>query len=268
MPKKIEQALTPFGLRTSVLAVASCLVLSGVPAAASAAGLGRIVVLSSLGQPLRAEIEVTATREELADMKAQLASPDAFKQAGLDYATSLVDLRFSLDKRAKGPSVIKLTSDRPINDPFIDMLLQLDWSAGRLIREYTFLLDPPAMPAKAVVPVAPAVTKAASVSRNIKSGSTGTAIDDELRSKALAKVSGQQAVANTSAAASPDKAGSTHTVKSGENLRRIASQTKPDGVTLEQMLVGLLRANQDAFDGGNMNRLKAGKILDTREIRD
>ena len=90
MANKTDMTKKYIGLRTSVLAVASCLALSGIPHAAHAAGLGKIVVLSALGQPLRAEIEVSATREELADMKAQLASPDAFKQAGLDYATTLL----------------------------------------------------------------------------------------------------------------------------------------------------------------------------------
>jgi len=265
--KKTKQALTPFGLRTSALAVASCLAFAGVPLAGHAAGLGKIVVYSALGQPLRAEIELSATREELSDMKAQLASADAFKQAGLDYATSLVDIRFSLDKRTKGPSVIKLSSSRPINDPFIDMLLQLDWPAGRLIREYTFLLDPPEVAAKATSVVTPAVAKSAPTARATKRAASSDSIDDELRSKALARIRSRQSGENAApspSASSVDRAG-THEVRNGETLRRIASQAKPDGVSLEQMLVGLLRANQDAFDNGNMNRLKAGKILSIPE---
>ena len=81
MANKTHQIPKHLGLRTSVMAVVSCLALSGVPLAAHAAGLGKIVVLSALGQPLRAEIEVTATKSELADMTAKLASPDTFKQA-------------------------------------------------------------------------------------------------------------------------------------------------------------------------------------------
>ena len=272
MVKKLHQAKIPFGLRTATVAVASCLALSGVPLAANAAGLGKIVVLSALGQPLRAEIEVSATREELADMKAQLASPDAFKQAGLDYATSLLGIRFGLDKRANGKSVIRLSSEQPINDPFVDMLLEINWPTGRLVREYTFLLDPPEMPIKAAAPVAPAQAKAASVGKptasSAKTGASGS-IDDEVRSKAVAKVgeskgaeskgAGKEPAAKSTAPAG--ESSDTHQVMQGETLRKIASDTKPEGVSLEQMLVGLLRANQSAFDGGNMNRLKSGKIL-------
>jgi pilus assembly protein FimV len=264
-----DQTLKHIGLRASVMAVASCLALSGIPLAAHAAGLGKISVLSALGQPLRAEIEVSATREELADMKAQLASPDAFKQAGLDYATTLLGIRFSLDKRANGQSVIRLSSDRAINDPFVDMLLELSWPAGRLVREYTFLLDPPEVAAKASAPVAPALVAPAAVrpalgaSRPAAPARSATPIDDELRSKAATAVRAQQA--ETKVADQPAQKLDGREVKRGDTLNRIASDTKPEGVSLEQMLVGLLRANQDAFDGGNMNRLKAGKILSLPE---
>ena len=267
MANKTDMTKKYIGLRTSVLAVASCLALSGIPHAAHAAGLGKIVVLSALGQPLRAEIEVSATREELADMKAQLASPDAFKQAGLDYATTLLSIRFSMDKRANGQSVIRLSSDKPINDPFVDILLELNWPAGRLIREYTFLLDPPEVAAKATPPVVsvtvrPAAGKAAASAPVAPAARATSPIDDELRSKAVANVRAQQQKpAEQPAAPSAAQRTESREVKRGDTLNKIANETKPQGVSLEQMLVGLLRANQDAFDGGNMNRLKAGKIL-------
>ena len=239
--------------------------LSGLPPAVQAAGLGKIVVFSALGQPLRAEIEVSATRDELSGMKPQLAPPEAFKQAGLDYATTLLSIRFSLDKRPNGQPVIKLTSDRPINDPFVDMLLELNWPAGRLVREYTFLLDPPEVAAKNVVPVAPARTSAPTATSRSSSvaSRTESPIDDDVRRKALARIAGQESTAKP--ADRPAERRDVHEVRRGDTLHKIASETKPEGVSLEQMLVGLLRANQDAFDGGNMNRLKAGKILSIPE---
>lgn len=262
MSNKIHQTLKNIGLRSSAYALASCLVLSAMPLAAHAAGLGKLVVFSSLGQPLRAEIEVSATREELADMKPQLASPDAFKQAGLDYATTLLGIKFSLDKRPNGKSVIRLSSERPINDPFVDMLLELNWPAGRLVREYTFLLDPPEVKAKASAPVVTATAKPAVAAGRGASAETPrspSAIDEEVRAKAVARVRGQEVPQNV--ADQPADGSDFREVKSGDTLRKIATDAKPQGVSLEQMLVGLLRANQDAFDGGNMNRLKAGKIL-------
>ncbi len=256
--KIIRKATNSFGRHAASIAVASCLVLSGVPSAANAAGLGKIVVFSALGQPLRAEIEVAASREELAGMKAQLAAPEVFKQAGLDYATTLLGINFSIDKRSAGKAVIKLNSDKPINDPFIDLLLELNWATGRLVREYTFLLDPPEMMVKGSVPVAPSQTKPA-LSRTTAAPSPVAGIDDEVREKAVARVRAKDTSPRVSTE-SLDSGGSRE-VKRGDTLHRIATETKPEGVSLDQMLVGLLRANESAFDGGNMNRLKAGKIL-------
>ncbi len=99
MAKKTNLTASNLRLRTSVWAVASALALAALPLASEAAGLGKITVFSALGQPLRAEMEVFATREELAGMKAQLASPDAFKQAGVDYAPTLSGITLAVDKR-------------------------------------------------------------------------------------------------------------------------------------------------------------------------
>lgn len=258
MATKTYQSVKHFGLRSSVLAVASALVLSGVSQVAYAAGLGRLTVFSALGQPLRAEIEVTATREELADMKARLASPETFKQAGLDYATTLLSVRFSLDKRPNGQAVIRLSSDRPINDPFLDMLLELNWSTGRLVREYTFLLDPPEYAAKTPASTAPAVVSAP-VSR--PAAGAPSAIDGEVRARAAAQLRAQPQAAPQKQAEPLSRAGEGREVKRGETLHRVASETKLEGVSLDQMLVGLFRANPGAFEGGNMNRLRAGSIL-------
>ena len=127
------------------MAVASSLLLAAVPLATEAAGLGKITVLSALGQPLRAEVEVFATREEIAGMKAQLASPDEFKQAGVDYSSVLAGISFAVAKRPNGQAIIKLSSNRPINDPFVDMILEASWSSGRIVRDYTMLFDPPSL---------------------------------------------------------------------------------------------------------------------------
>jgi pilus assembly protein FimV len=270
MPNNTYRVEKLLWLRTSMMAVASCLVLSGLPLAGHAAGLGNIVVLSVLGQPLRAEIEVSATREELAGMKAKLAPPDAFKQANVDYTMSLLGIEFSLDRRPGGQPVIKLRSDKPINDPFVDVLLELDWQTGRLIREYTFLLDPPEFAAKTVAPVGLAKASAkqdqAGSSSFVTTRSTSASasvIDDDLRSKAVAKVRAQEP--SQKAVDQPAEQRDLREVRRGDTLQKIASETKPEGVSLEQMLAGLWQANQEAFADGNMNRLKVGKTLSTPE---
>ena len=124
-------------VRASLLALS----IAALPLSVQAAGLGQINVLSGLGQPLRAEIQISASAQELQSLSARIASADAFRRANLSYGSAVSTIRVSVDTRAARP-VVRLTSDRPINDPFVDLLVELDWAGGNLVREYTFLLDP------------------------------------------------------------------------------------------------------------------------------
>lgn len=243
-----ETNLSRFKKRAAALAVASC--VSFAPWVAEAAGIGKLTVLSGLGQPLWAELDVAATRDELAGMTARLAPQEAFRQAGIDYASVLLDLRFTLDKRPNGQSVVKVTSVRPVNEPFLDFLVELNWSAGRLVREYTFLLDPPSIAAKQA---ARSVAEARVVETVQGGGGQERAEQSRVapRSSAASKVTEE---AKTDASR-------TRLVAQGDTLRKIAGETRYEGVSLEQMLVGLYRNNPDAFIGKNINRLKAGAIL-------
>jgi pilus assembly protein FimV len=106
-------------------------------------------VQSALGQPLRAEVEVTAVaRDEAPTLSVRLASQSAFRQANLEFNPALAQLRFDLDKRADGGYVVRITSLQPVNEPFLDVLLELTWATGRVLREYTVLLDPPSLRAQ------------------------------------------------------------------------------------------------------------------------
>ena len=247
-----ETNRSQFKKRAAALAVASCLSLA--PWVAEAAGLGKLTVYSGLGQPLRAELEIGASRDELAGMTARLAPVDAFKQAGVDYSSALTDLRFVVEKRANGQSIVKVTSVKPVNEPFLDFLVELNWPSGRLVREYTFLLDPPEVAAKGTggqVSVAEA-----KVVETVRGGGAGSSQPAVTRSAPR-----QPAPAKVPAEPKKTEANGSRVVQPGETLRKIASETKYDGVSLEQMLVGLFQSNPDAFIGKNINRLKAGAIL-------
>ncbi|KAB2968926.1 MAG: FimV family protein [Zoogloea sp.] len=211
---------------------------------AHAAGLGKITVLSGLGQPLRAEVEISATPEELQNMSARLASSDAFRQAGIDFSPSVSGLRMSIERRAGG-AVVRVTSERPVNEPFVDMLVELNWAAGRLIREYTFLLDPPDVGGgrMAAAPVA---------SPELRQAPQGMPVARTARA-AAPRVSRP--------AAQAPAGGRSYTVQAGDTLNRIAAENRPDGVSMEQMLLALFQGNRGAFEADDMNRLQAGKIL-------
>jgi pilus assembly protein FimV len=247
------------------MALASCLALSGVSLPAEAAGLGKLLVFSALGQPLRAEIEVTATREELPGMTARLAPKEAFQRVGLDYLASLQNLHFIIEQRDNEQVVIKLLSTVPINDPFLDLLLELDWPTGRFVREVTLLLDPPEALANSVPLSGLAVVKlpelpAAAAAAGRSEEAPLAAVSEEASEEKLAlRARAREALAREGEPATELR--EFREVKRGDTLSKIARSIKPEGVSLEQMLVSLFRANQEAFDGANMNRLRAGKLL-------
>lgn len=215
--------------------------------AAEAVGLGRLNVLSAMGQPLRAEIELLSVqKDELASLAVRLATPDAYRRANLQYGVVAASVRLSIDKRADGRPFVRVSSTQAVNDPFVDLLIELSWSSGRLMREYTALLDPPGVaPESAAAPVAaPAARPAA----------------------APVPLAAAPAPRAPAAAAAP---GTYGPIQRGETLGAIARSLKSDDVTLEQMLVGLFRSNPDAFIRKNLNLVRSGKILrvpDRQEI--
>lgn len=206
-----------------------------LPLIAHGAGLGRLTVQSALGQPLRAEVAVVSLQPGEADgLSARVASPEAFRAAGIEFNSTLLNIRIAVERR-DGRSVLRLTSDQPVNEPFVELLLELQWSTGRLVREYTFLLDPveykPPQPVAAAPPAAPVAAKPAP-------------------QPAEAKPFVAQA-----------KTAATYQVKRGDTLSKVARATKPAGASVNQMLVALYEANQKAFMRNSMYLMRSGHIL-------
>ncbi|WP_234814637.1 FimV/HubP family polar landmark protein [Noviherbaspirillum denitrificans] len=250
-----------FNLKTLSAAVASALVFSN----AWAAGLGKLTVLSSLGQPLRAEIELTAvSKDEVGALTAKLATADAFRQANIDFHPALSTLRFAVEQRGDR-QFIRMTSSQPLNEPFVDMLLELAGPNGRLVREYTFLLDPADLRTTQSAQVAPMpVPESAAPAAQPRAQAPAESAPAPRASSQTRVQRAEPAprVARPAAAlVEGDPVQGEYRVRSGDTLARIAGQVKPGGVSLDQMLVALYQSNPDAFVGNNMNRLKAGQIL-------
>nr|WP_311732082.1 FimV/HubP family polar landmark protein [Variovorax paradoxus] len=237
------------------------LALGAISTDAAALALGRLNVQSALGEPLRAEIEVTEITPAEADgLKVNIASADAFNAAGVPYNAALADVRTSLQRRADGRYMVRLSSNRMLSEPFIDLLLEATWNSGRVVRDYTVLLDPPkSRTATAAAPIAPAAPQITAPSQR-----TAPAV-------VQAPARRERPAPATAAPAAPTQADSTVrtgsgdqqvTVQPGDTASKIAGAYKPADVSLDQMLVALLRANPDAFIGGNVNRIKAGAVLD------
>lgn len=261
MPLNSSNKTISTGLKTLNAAVIAALI---VVSNANAAGLGKLTVLSSLGQPLRAELELTSvSKDEEGSLAVKLASVNSYKQANIDFNPALLSLQFSIEQRGTR-KFVQVNSTQPINEPFIDMLLELNSSSSRLVREYAVLLDPP------VTQRAPQLAQVTgqTSSRNSTITSASTVKADRLAQSSMAeKISptprstAKVESKATSTGIKSEQSDSDYHVKAGDNLSSIAGQNLPAGVSLDQMLVALYRSNESAFLGKNMNRLRAGQIL-------
>jgi pilus assembly protein FimV len=238
---------------------------------AQALALGRVVVQSALGEPLRAEIDVPEINaEEAASLRVGLASGDTFRAAGIDVNPALATLQISLQRRADGRAFLRLTSTRPVTEPFVDLIVEANWSAGRVVRDYTLLFDPPNLrPAPQPAPVAPGVSapapSAAQAPRPAPAPSAALPQVQPPRPAATpapAPVAQQPAPAPTPAPTPEGKDGGQVRVQTGDTAGGIAAANKPASVSLDQMLVAMLRQNPNAFISGNVNRMKSGVVLD------
>lgn len=205
---------------------------------AYAMGLGEIRLNSVLNQPLNAEIELLSpTPGDLAALRVVLASPEAYSRAGVERAFFHTKLRFSVVPRPDGSAVIKVTSRDAVREPYLDFLVEATWGSGQVLREYTVLVDPPAlMPAPAPVTRAPVA--------------------------AASQPAPTAAPAPRAATPPSGYSGGEYRTSRSDTLWRIAAEVRPgDAVSMEQAMLGLLEANPEAFYDKNINNLKAGYVL-------
>jgi pilus assembly protein FimV len=285
-----NRSLVTTGRALNVMAAAALILLS---TGASALGLGRVNVQSVLGEALRAEIEVTSLNaEEASSLRVSLASPEAFKASGVEYNPVLVGATVTLSRRADGRPVLVLSSDKVVQEPFVDVIVEFQWSTGRLTRSYTLLIDPPgrntaAQPGTTATapvfasppPVARAPAPAPAPQVALAPPPPAPAPAPATRTPAPAPAARTPApkpapapkptpapapVERTPApvASSGSSAGeSTVKVHPGDTLTSLAASNNKPGVSLDQMLVSLYRNNPQAFIEDNMNRMKSGVTL-------
>ncbi len=222
------------------IALAVCFAF--LPFSAQSAGLGKLTVISGLGEPLRAEIDlVSTTPEELSSLSAAIAPQEAYAVQGIERTSIHSAIQIEIIKKPDGGAMLKLATRQPVDDPFLDMLIQVDWATGRLLREYTVLLDPP----------------------GYKESQTSSIVTTPAELAPIPAPVAVQAPAEEKVSALPPAtiAKDEYTTKSGDTLNRIAKDMQIEGYSLDQMLVAIYRSNRQAFSGENMNRLKVGQII-------
>ncbi|MCU7842975.1 MAG: hypothetical protein KZQ93_03955 [Candidatus Thiodiazotropha sp. (ex Monitilora ramsayi)] len=230
-------------IRKLSLAVAVATALS--PMGAWALGLGDIRSNSALNQKFNAEINLlSVNQEEVQDLRVSLASQEAFDKAGIERLFLLSGLKFKPMMSPSGKPVIMVTSADPIREPFLNFLLEVNWPKGRLVREYTVLLDPPV-----TINRAPQAVAAPRVSTTPARQVTRAPMRES-------------APAPRMVAAAPAVGGREYgPVKPNDNLWTIAKTMREQNESVEQVMMALQRHNPNAFINDNVNNLKVGKVL-------
>jgi pilus assembly protein FimV len=228
-------------IRKLSLAVAVATALS--PLGGFALGLGEIHSQSALNQKFKAEIDLLSVgQEEIQDLRVNLASDEAFDRAGIERLFLLTGLHFQPMYSASGKPVIRVTSVDPIREPFLNFLLEVNWPKGRLVREFTVLLDPPLTLNRAPQQMsAPSVSTTPPAPRTAASSRRQTT---PMRSS-VGSIGGRE----------------YGPVQPNENLWTIAKMMRNSNESIEQVMMALQRYNPDAFGDSNVNNLKVGKVL-------
>jgi pilus assembly protein FimV len=223
--------------------VASLLLLPGI---SLALGLGDVHLNSPLNAPLDAEIElVNATQEDLATLDAKLASKETFARYGLEWPQFMSSITVTRDRSASGAQVLRIRSLETVTEPFLTLLIEATWARGRLVREYTVLLDPPVFAPNAVA-AAPVPAPAVSASET-----TGQ----------IARPAPEAQPPAPDTQFAPVGGGDSYEVQRGDSLSAIARRLSAStGARTDQLMVSIFRNNSTAFDG-DMNRLHAGAVL-------
>ena len=226
------------------------------PLIGQALQLGKIVVTSSQGQPLNAEIEMMlAPGEDASKLQTSLASKENYESQGIERLPIHNNISVELQKNERGLTVLKLKSTQPVPEPFLDLLIQVDSAKGRNYREYTVLLDPPETPIIQQEKIV-AVDKKDPPLMNDKKD-TKESIEKEV------KISPKSLEKNKSS----DFSAKSITVKSADTIYKIARENKIPGITTEQMVIGIFNLNELAFTNKNINGLEVGQkiVLPTKD---
>lgn len=248
------------------------------PAVSNALSLGDIESNSNLNQPLKAQIELLSTSaQEAQQLQVRLAPPSVFNRVGIDRPAYLENLRFSTTVR-NGKPMIVVSSDTPIDEPFVNFLVEVSWPQGQLLKEYTVMLDPPVL-------MQPGSTTASEATVRAEPGGSGRVARPapqpvtrvaqrpapapvQRERPAPQAVEEQQVPPPAQAQAQPQarparraQPNRTYRVRSGDTLYNIAARARPRDLTVDQMMVALYRANPNAFIRNNINGLKRGSVL-------
>ncbi len=238
-----------------------------VPTAASALGLGEVKLHSALNQNLKADIELLSVEPTDAEsLEISMASVETFAKLGLNRPSVLMYVTFEVKQRANGSYFVRATSKNAIREPFLDFLVEAKWPSGRVLREYTLLLDPPTRHAEMSSQVAPATTgqqpqpAAPAATETVQ---PVTPVRTQPEAAVATPMPREEKVTYYPSQPTAQPGGMSYgPVKGGDTLWEIALKMRPNrDISVHRMMLALLKANPHAFVDNNINRLKKGFVL-------
>ncbi|MEH6911726.1 MAG: FimV/HubP family polar landmark protein [Oceanicoccus sp.] len=225
-----------------------------------ALGMGDLTLNSALNQPLDAEIRLLNTEDlDRSQVLIKMATPDDFDNAGVSLDYSLSNVKFNVQLDGNGGGVIRVTTRDPIIEPYLNFLVETRWPTGRMLREYTVLLDLPVFSESSAKPIAQAASEnTAAVRSAVTTSAQSPAPVRSVTSRAAAVDNNASSRASATAPSSSD---GEYRVRNNDTLWEIANSNRPASASVQQTMVGIQKLNPRAFANGNINRLKAGSVL-------
>lgn len=262
-----------------LIAGLAILLAFAVPRSALALGIGSISLVSGPGEPLEAHIALFPSSPDWSDgLEAGLASEAVFERVGLEREPELAALRFAIRVTRDGDPFIAVTTDEPLAVDFLSFILEVRWFGGRVLREYTLLLEPPLLFAEDdQQPVISSAEQADDAGRGVIERSPQAAEDlpetpMDVEAPAVVATEQPPAAADPGPVADATAPPRSREVIRNDTLWSIALETRPDDdISVYQMMIALFRANPDAFINDNLNLVRAGAVLripDRSEITD
>jgi len=232
-----------------------------------ALGLGELTLESFLNEPLKARVDLLNTGSLHGDeIKIRLATKEDFEKLGLDRAYFLTGIKFDVEIDANGGPRIVVSSDDPVLEPYLDFIVEARWPTGRLLREYTVLVDPPVFDrVNPVVSATARVEEVEGIVAPVKKTEQGAASEKSgthvaVKKSDLAPGAMPQRDFSAETAGSPGP-GQRYMIHRDDTLWEIARQARPEGASVHQTMLDIQRMNPKAFIDGNINRIKAGYIV-------
>jgi pilus assembly protein FimV len=214
---------------TKILALIGTLVTLDV----HALGLGHIQLDSKLNEPLNAKIALTSIpKGSLSSLKVGIASASAFQRAGLERPHLLTTLEFTVQPTSKTEAVVHLNTQEPLKEPFLNFIVEVTWSSGRLLREYTVLLDPPLYKKQPHMAPLPPTSAAQKTPAKLKPEQETSNVEEDF-----------------------------YTVVQNDTLWKIAEKTRPNGISIQRHMNNIYNANPDAFINKDMALIKIGEVI-------